>query len=46
LHPPSKKAPRAVPSSWNPHSSAIRRLGAFSGMITNELQLTFFAANK
>jgi hypothetical protein len=42
LRPPVKRAPRAVPSSWNPHLSAIRRLGAFSGTTTNEMRLTFF----
>ena len=46
LRPPLKKAPRALPSSWNPHFSAIRWLGAFSGTITNEMRLTFFAPNK
>jgi hypothetical protein len=38
LRPPLKKAPRAVPSSWNPHFSATRRLGAFSGTITKEMR--------
>ena len=46
LRPPLKKAPRAVPSSWNPHFSATRRLRAFSGTITKEMRLTFLAPNK
>jgi arylsulfatase len=46
LRPPWKKAPRAVPSSWNPHFSAIRRLGVFPGTITSEMRLTFFAPNR